>query len=394
MKKTPDTPKPRLDPDVAIMQSLYSKDGGLPSQYTAWTPDDAPKPAAPPPPQAKEDSDKDDSGSGGETMDLEKAAKEFAKDPDSAFDFLQFSLEASDPVNELIRRAARQPVPTSFRGASLLEASSVSVDLSRMAAASIALEQYAEVLQSKPLKQLAKAKLSPAKLQALYQQLRNVDPMVSNGPAPAHGKQAKAEQMCQYFQEHMQAAAPVQKAVALVETASNDLAAAVSSHAAIQEEVDARTQLQKTVAQDMSSLTTLVDLAKQGEDASSLVLLEKDLTGAAADDLSASVARVEGAHEELQDLLDMALEKRTAVLQAQRQKLVQLQASEKQADAVLAQKKNRAASSQAAIEMARKKISGITRSCDATMDALARRRHAGHMEAHAIEVALKVLGSA
>jgi chromosome segregation ATPase len=261
-----------------------------------------------------------------------------------------------------------------------------------MSAASVVLEQYAEVLQSKPLKQLAKAKLSPPKLQALYQQLRNVDPLASNAHMPAQGKQAQAEQMCKYFQEHMQAAAPVQKAVSLVEAASNELAESVSKHAALGEEIDARTQLQRTMKQDMASLTTLFGLAKQGQDASSLVLLEQDLSGDAVADVRASVAGIQEAHAELQDLLDMTMQKRAAVLKAQSDRLAQLQASVKEAETDLAQKKNRAASSQAAIETARKKLKGITSTCDATLDALARRRHAGHMEAHAIEIALKVLG--
>merc|ERR1719373_157910 len=137
---------------------------------------------------------------------------------------------------------------------------------------------------------------------------------------------------------------------------------------------------------------TLVGLARQGEDASSLVRLEADLAGEAATDVGASVAGLEGAHAELLDLLDMTLQKRKTVLEAQNGKLAQLQASVTQAEKDLAQKKSRAAAAQAAIETARKKLSGITNTCDATMKALARRRHAGHMEAHAIEVALTVLG--
>jgi hypothetical protein len=383
---------PKLDPDVAIMESLYTKDGGLPSQYTAWSPTEgAPKPvlAEAPRPEPQDDSSSD---GGGDNMDLEAAAKAFAKDPDSAFDFLQVTMESSDAFAELIHHAAR-PKPSSFRGMMFLEASAVSVDMSRMAAASAVLEQYAEVLKSKPLRQLAKAKLSPPKLEALYQQLRNVDPLVGKVPVVTQGKQAQAEQMCKYFQEHMQAAAPVQKAVSLVEAASNSLAESVSKQAALLEEIDARTQLQRTMEQDLSSLNSLVTLAKQGEDTSALEALGKQLTGEAAMAVGASAEGMEGAHAELKDLLDMAIEKRSEVLEAQRAKLAQLKVDVKNADADLAQKKGKAAASQASMETARKKLAGITTSCDATLDALARRRHAGHMEAHAIEIALKVLGN-
>lgn len=326
-------------------------------------------------------------------MDLEAAAKAFAKDPDKAFDFLQIDSQPNNAIAELVHMFSTPTMGSSLRGTSFLEASSVAVDMTRTAAATTLLEQYAEVLKSKPLRQLAKAKLSRPKLEALFNQLRKVDPLVSKTAVVAPGKQAKAEQMCKYFQEHMQAAAPVQKAVSLIEGSSNELAESVSRHAALLEEIDARTQLQRTMEQDISSLTTLAGLAKQGEDTSALMQLGNQLTGAAASAVEASAEGVQEAHSELKDLFDMALQKRQAVLDAQRKKLAQLQGDVKKAEADLAQKKTRAASSQAAIEKARKKLAGISTSCDATLDALARRRHAGHMEAHAIEVALEVLGS-
>lgn len=392
MKKPAHKKGPKMDQDVAIMQSLYTKDGGLPSQYKAWTPDDAPKAPAPVPRAS-------DGGSGGglttadggETMDLEAAAKAFAKDPDSAFDFMQIASAPSDPVNELISRAAMGPAYQS--GASFLEASSVSVDSHRKAVASTILEQYSDVLKSKPLRQLAQAKLSPLKLQALYQQLRNVDPLAGTGVILAQGKQARAEQMCNYFQEHVQLASPVQQAASLVETTSDELAESVSRRAALLEEIDARTQLQKTMEQDVSSLTVLASLAKQGEDASALDALEKQLTGAAATAVGASAGELKGAHAEMKDLLDLALKKRSAALQVQSEKLAKLQGAVKDMDTDLAAKKEHASQSQSAMDMARRKLSGITASCDTTLNALAHRRHAGHMEAHAIEVALNVLGS-
>jgi len=391
LMKKPEHVAPKVDQDVEIMQSLYAKDGGLPTQYKAWSPDaDAPKAPAPKRAQPRGDSGADAPDDGG-PMDLEAAAKALEKNPNAdPFDFMQVGSESRDPIGALIRHAATAP---SFSGgASFLESSAVSTDMSRRSVASTVLDEYGEVLRSRPLMQLAKAKLSPVKLAALYQQLRHIDPLAATAPVLVQGKQAKAEQMCKYFQEHMQAAGPVQKAVSLVEAASNELAESVSRRAALLEEIEARRQLQKTMEQDVASLTTLAGLAKQGEDVSALDALAKQLTGAAAITVDKSADFLEGAHEEIQDLLSLALKKRSAALQAQNKKLTHLQSAVANADTDLSAKKMRASTSEAAMQTARGKLSGITTSCDTTLNALAHRRHAGHMEAHAIEVALKVLG--
>jgi DNA repair exonuclease SbcCD ATPase subunit len=264
--------------------------------------------------------------------------------------------------------------------------------MSRAAVASTVLDQYSAVLSSKPLRQLAKAKLSPLKLQALYKELRDIDPLAGNGHVVAEGKVARAEQMCNYFQDHVQAASPVQKTVTLLETATNELAQSVSARAALVEEIDARSQLQKTMEQDITSLKALSAEAQKGEDASALETWEKSLAGKAAATVGASAGELKEAHAELKDLLDLTLQKRSAALDAQHAKLAQLQSAVKAADADLAVKKAHASKMQASMEVAQRKLSGITSSCDTTLNALAHRRHAGHMEAHAIEVTLKVLG--
>jgi hypothetical protein len=388
------TGSPKLDPDVALMQSLYGKDGALPSQYTAWAPDDAPKKPAPPPAlvQAADSKDETDD-SQGETMDLEATAKAFAKNPEAAFDFLQVASHSDDVLGDLISRAAAEAPPVSFRGSTiLLEASAAKIDSSRIAAASTVLAQYGEVLQSRPLKQLSKSKLSPPKLKALFQQLSNVDPLSSKSPVQAAGKQAQAEKMCNYLEAHMQAAAPVQKVVAQLQTADRELTTAVASQAAAQEEVAARTQLQKTVAQDVSSLTGLKGSLKHGGESLPLKLMEKGLTTATAAAVGESFANIEDDHAELEDLLDAVLQRRTAVLKSQGQKLLQLQEVTKKIDAEVTNKSMNTAASQAEMEAISKKLTSLTSSCGMTLGALARRRHSGHMEAHAIEVALKFLG--
>jgi len=46
---------------------------------------------------------------------------------------------------------------------------------------------------------------------------------------------------------------------------------------------------------------------------------------------------------------------------------------------------------QAKLDSIRKKLVDIGKSCDSTLRTLEHRRHVGHMEAHAVEMALKVL---
>lgn len=94
---------------------------------------------------------------------------------------------------------------------------------------------------------------------------------------------------------------------------------------------------------------------------------------------------------ELVDLLHSALQKRSMALQAQHLKLAALLKSTKLEEIQLAQKRANAARAQAGIEAARKRLATIQAACDATLGARGHRQHAGHMEAHAIEVSLTVL---
>ena len=198
--------------------------------------------------------------------------------------------------------------------------------------------------------------------------LQAVDPLTHPGAIPAHGRQAQAEQWCLYFQKNAQSAVPVNKAAAVVEQASNELAEQESQHSALEEEVDARSQLQKTVEQDVQSLTTLLNVAKAGMKVSDVTSMEKQVAKAANQVALGEAAQgFKAGHAELADALEGALRERTAVLEAQHKKLDELNAMLKESAAARAEKQTKAVQSQAAMEAARKKIASVQASCDATL---------------------------
>mmetsp|Transcript_88669 Transcript_88669/g.156975 ORF Transcript_88669/g.156975 Transcript_88669/m.156975 type:complete len:1226 (+) Transcript_88669:24-3701(+) len=381
----------KLDPDVAIMESLYTKDGGLPSQYTAWTPDSAPaapKSEAPAKPKMFDDGD------------LAAAAKDFQNDDDSSFLQVASEDQSVDLIAHLIHEASISTGIHRRAFTSFLEVGASDSDKSGALAAGMVLDEFAEVLHSQPLRQLSKAHLSQSKLSDLFRQLRDVDPLTHNsntGSAATSGKQAQAEQWCLYFQQHVESATPMQQAVARVEAASNELAKVVSHRAALLEEVNARKQLQRTVEKDVESLTALSKGVQQEPDAR-LHSFQQHLAARAAGGKAAAAvaAAAEGSHagrEELQDLLEGSLQKRASVVKAQRQKIADVQVEIKNSDVEVSKKKAEASSAQAGIETLRSKLSGIQASCNAALGTMEHRRHAGHMEAHAIDLALQVLAS-
>jgi hypothetical protein len=352
--------KAKLDPDVAVMQSLYSSDGGLPSQYSAWKPSSANAPSLP----------KEDPTPKAADVKTNAPSLDSDSDDDGAASFLQI--------------ASKERV-------------ALRADASQDSAALIVLAQYAEVLQSQPLRHLAQARLSPAKLTALWQRLEAVDPLTHPNAVAAKGKQAQAEQWCVYFQRHEQAATPVRQAAARVENASSALAELSSSRAAMAEEVDARTQLEKTVEQDVQSLSTLLELARQGEEVSRLRAaaegLASGVNGMSEElmSLGASVEAIQEGQVQLADALQAAMERRKQALEAQSAKLAELQQEEDMQQKELLKKKNEVSRRRAEVASAQKSIAGIQTSCDATLESAEKRKRVGHMEVHAIETALKVL---
>lgn len=433
--------KPKLDPDVAVMQSLYSSDGALPTQYKVWSPGGATGgPASAP-----------------AADDLHSAAKAFMA-ADGAASFVQEALArrrlsqrrgrggvrrapaprpaSPDALLELAASASEAPRKTpdvlleiaaaselqareksgAAAQASKAQAASAGAQAARGAgtadaaegsflsdAASVVLEEYAGVLHSKQLQHLARARLGRAKLAALWEKLHAMDPLLHPEVSASHSKKVQqAEQWCQYFQRNEQSAAPVHQAVAKLENATNQLAEAASRRSALVEEVDARTQLQKTVMQDVQSLTALLKVAREGQDTASLLQAGRGeaaaaggVAGAAAEleALGSAAADLRAGHDELLDTLEAVMRKRGLVLEAYRTSLARLQREVADADRELAGKKAQVAKSQQGVEDARKHLAGIRASCEAALGALAKRRRAGHREVRAVEVALKMLGS-
>jgi hypothetical protein len=298
--------------------------------------------------------------------------------------------KVSDPVGRLIRAAvsaaedADAPV--------LIEEATVAVDASRMQAADALLAQFAQTLQSKPLQQLVQAKLSPPKLSALFQKLQSVDPLKH----PSHSSE-QAEQACLFFEDNAQSASPVTQSAVKVETANNNVAEALSHQSALLEEMSARTQLQRTMEQDVSSLTTLLKTARQGQDVSGLTTAEAQLnkqgrTSSVAE-LAVAAGGVQAAHAELADLLELTLQKRTLALKTQASKVALLQTEQKTVNANVDQKKTLVSQAEVDMKGAEKKLSGIQAACGQALSSLEQRRHTGHMEAHAIGTVLKVIGT-
>lgn len=395
--------KPRLDPDVAVMQSLYTPDGGLPSQYTAWTPGGAgalaggPAAAAPAAPAAAQDDGADEAGD------------------DQGASFLQLSLDGmpqllasavSDPdeeaeIEQLIHSAVGTMQETSsriFAPSAFLEQSAVRADAQRAAAARVVLQEYAEVLQSQALRKLAHANPNPTKLASLWQRLSAADPLTHPGAMAARGKQAQAEQWCAYFQKN-KPTVPAHQALVELQSAKALLANMTAQHAAVSEEVDARVQLQRTVEQDVQGLTSVLSILHQGA-SDSLGKWAQNFTNQLATSsnrgllgVGEAVEGIREGHVELADALEAALVGRSAVLQMQRQKLAALQQDATAGkDHALTELQARTKNAQSKVSSMRRKLVGIGRSCDSTLRALEHRRHAGHMEAHAVEMALKVLG--
>lgn len=299
--------------------------------------------------------------------------------------------KVSDPIARLIRAAVSAASDESDAPA-LIEEATVAVDASRMQAGNAVLAQYAQTLQSKALQQLVQAKLSPPKLAALFQKLQSVDPLNH----PSHSSE-QAEQACLFFEDNAQSAAPVTQAAFKVEKGSNDVAEALSHQSALLEEMSARTQLQRTMEQDVSSLTTLLKTARQGQDISGLTTAEAQLdkqgrTSSGAE-LGVAAEGVQAAHAELADLLELTLQKRTLALKTQETKVALLQTEQKTVNGNVAQQKSVALQSETEMKAAEQKLSGIQAACGQALASLEQRRHTGHMEAHTIGTVLKVIGS-
>jgi len=397
--------KPKLDPDIAIMQSLYSDDGALPSQYTAWSPNQpAPSHAVPAQPakatQQDDAQDDDDNDDGGDAASFFQVLSV----PDFSAILEEVGADhGAEAVSGLIGDAAHGSNfgSSSWFGASaFLERSEFHVDTSRVSAAHGLLQQYADVLKSTALRQLAQAKPSPPKLAALSKRLSAVDPLVHPGASTSLKREQQAEQWCLYFEKHQQSVAPMQKALAQLEEANVQFSNISSQRAAVAEEVDARTQLEKAVEQDLQGLSSMLALLQRAEDGPSFSAQEAQSASAAPEppakallNLGEAVASWRSSHMELVDIIRAALRSRSITLGAQRARLLALQQEAAEKERAVSKEQAEVTSAQNKVSAIRSKLTKIGATCEATLTNLERRRHAGHMEAHAVDMAVKVLGA-
>jgi hypothetical protein len=316
----------------------------------------------------------------------------------------------------MIRKAAEKKTQTpSMRGAILLEESSSTSkeSVSEMSssgvteetinAAQLVLDMYSAVLDSPPLHQLSLSRLSVSELTDLWHKLQSVDPMTHPNIIAPTGQQAQAERWCQYFEQNQGSAAPQHQAMIQWEKADGEIADAAGKRAAILEELEARTQLQRTVSQDVRDLSALLqgvdrEYGTMIDQLQSWVLQAGSLgVGVSAEGLALrdSVSQVREALStsltQLSDLVNQAVHKRSTVEARQRGWLSRVQIDAQTADKQWLQSTSQGSQWKSALEAAKKNLAGIEATCDTALESMERRRHAGRREMRAIRIALLVL---
>eukprot|EP00927_Polykrikos_kofoidii_P077333 TRINITY_DN74284_c0_g1_i1.p1 TRINITY_DN74284_c0_g1~~TRINITY_DN74284_c0_g1_i1.p1 ORF type:complete len:1224 (-),score=273.79 TRINITY_DN74284_c0_g1_i1:374-3697(-) len=378
--------KPKEAPDVAMMEHLSSSE--LPAQYSAWKPT---------PGTSAEERPVVDAAVPVDQAAIATTASDDSTAEDKDFDQLA-TLAASFAQISASRSGVKQTGGSGlFRLSALLRAkpspaSTVAVDPRKVAAAAL-LKRFADVLRSSTLLQLANMQLDSGKLALLAKKLKQTDPLAHpQAPLLRGSRELQAKQWCSFFEEHAESSDPLKRAVGNVSAARTATTEAAGKHAALVEEIDARTQLQRTVEQDAQSLSSL--LAAEEERVKALTSQVTYQTKGEQSVLSvvAAMQSIEDAHEELRDAVDSILQQRRAVAEAQRVRLVELQSEAQNAKRDFEKKKTAEESADSRLAAARKQLDSIRRSCDAAHLDFEHRRHAGHMEARAVQLALEVLG--
>lgn len=360
MKKQPKK-KAKQDTDAAIMESLYTADGSLPTQYTAWTPGSSPAPSA-------------------TRAAVQDAAKQFS---DELNGFAQVSM------HRLILDAASHKEHHKGTPALIQESTSNS-DSKTLWVANAVLEHFGEELQSQALRQLAKARLNLPKLMALDRKLHAVDPLMHPSTTPK-GKQGDALRWCKYFESNEPSTPALHSTRVRAEKAADDLEEAAARRTVLLEEIAARTQLEKTVAQDMQGLSSLLQAVKQSHDDT---LVQRQLADQGTTDEAAAevVNGVSAARTQLEDVVGSALQARSEVQAVERKRISKLNAEVAAATEVWSQRKAAATQAQAAVKAAEQSLAKVAAKCDFTAAQFSQRQHQGHMEIRAITAAIRLLG--
>merc|ERR1719311_466757 len=339
--------------DATIMQGLYGPDGGLPTVYKAWAPGQS----------------------------FTQIAREIKRVSKSA-------REATPPVTQLILEAAQEHDEPAE--ASLLQEEATTMSVALITTATAMLQQFADVLQSKALHQLAKAHLTLPKIAALFRKLDGVDPMAHSKGFPKD-KTGDALRWCQYFESKKMTVPPaLHVAMLQADQAADELAKTATQHAAILEEVDARTQLHNTVRQDQESLRSLLQVVQHFSEASGTAAAQREMKARGGDAAAMSLAEIQAvdmvgdARSELDDVVGAAVRKRAEVQAAQKASIAKLRGEEKVVKGKWMQQKAVVAKTQAKVDAAKKSIKKIEASCDVAVAQFLQRQHQGHMEIVAI----------
>lgn len=414
-----------VDEDMALMEKL---DKGPPATYEAWKPDEqTPNDGASPEPAASSPS-AGQSSLGSAAASLSAMGASLDSD-----DFLQLGWQTNRVVSDLAAgensgqhfrllasetaaAAARAASPSGDDGVSrlIMETVSQEADEPDAAAAAAVLSSYADVLKSKPLRELSDTRLNREKLQALYQRMQSAaaeegrqaqDQGQSALAMPSGtGQEAQAEQWCLRFHQEGQASSPVLAARTRADAADAELAEAGAKRDAVQEEREAHDQLLKTAKLDSKGLAALLQTVQQSYDPISVDLGEWQERAAAlglnvgGESLqlyqAAGAARsaLSQARNDLTTAIAAATRKRTIAEQRQQMLLKQVAADVEDAAQVWSAKSQADQASRAGLDSAVRSFNGVEAMCDQALEAANNKKHSMLREVRAVGMALAVLG--
>lgn len=370
------------DATVALMDNLFTPP---PTSYAAWTP------SANPPAASNPDSN---------AAAFQKAAKDF--DLDS---FLQVSSRrkilapSSDAVADLILKAAAPAAAASGQAELLIQEGRSVEDSAGMRVATTLLEQYALVLQSPPLHQLARAHVPLPKMSELAAKMREVDP-IGHPRILGHTKEfAALQQQCRDGEGGDRTAAALRSLEATARKTGDELESVRAHGAAVAAEMDASAQLRRLFGQDVHTLTSLLREVNQTASAPGVLAAQQRMmsqpgavTLLEAEAIDAAAGRVRDARAELQDAVGVVLQKRSEAEDEQGALYGKLSEEKERLQPELARRSAAAARAEAALEEARRNRAAAETRCYMAALQFDRRQHRGHLEVQAIQAVLDVLG--
>lgn len=424
MSSTPKKKYAPVDKDMALMENLEK---GPPVSYTAWTPSDDSSSSGLSDAAAKLEGGSGSDGGGAPSPASSLAAAAKSLDDDD-LSFLQVhrwesvrtasaaeaaaAAEAAEAtrVTQAAQASAAVTAPSTDSVSQLImDTASEEAEDPEAAVASAVLGSYAEVLGSKPLRQLADTHMTLGKLRALWERLQAANPSSgSTAMMPASSgtpQEANAEQWCLRFQQNSQGTAPTVEARARANEADDNYAAAAAYSAASTEEREAWSQLLKTAGQDGDGLASLLGAVQQAYDPTALSLsdweeqsaMRNPEAGSRELQLYATASHAESAlhlaHTEISDAIKEAARKRAEAEQRRQAQLTKAAAEAQDASQKMSQFAGVRSQAQTSMDAAQKSLTGVEAMCDNALSAADRQRHAIVREMRAVRAALAVMGN-